>query len=117
MVVAVAVAVAAVVGAALIAVGAVRPGRRVAHPRGSPDAGPAVAATGLDSSSSSSSCSSCFPNPACLTARSAQDPAVARTGGRAGAGALIDLSPEYAHPVTPWREWPRTGHGATAEES
>ncbi|MGW6688327.1 hypothetical protein [Streptomyces sp. NPDC054961] len=96
----------------------------------------AVAATGLDSSSS---CSFLL-TPAFLTARSARGRAVARKGNRAGAGALIVLSPaagrmpapartgsrgpspEYVHTVIACAcacacPWPKTRHGATDEEA
>lgn len=79
------VAVIAVVGAALIAVGASRLGHYLARHRGTPDAGPAVGtAAGVVFSFF-------ILTPAFLLASSAQDLAVARKGNHAEAGALIDL--------------------------
>ncbi|CAM5308074.1 hypothetical protein SAVIM338S_00555 [Streptomyces avidinii] len=122
------VAVLAVLGAALIAVGAARLGHHLARHRGMPDAGPAVGtAAGVVFSFF-------ILTLAFLMVSSAQDLAVARKGNYAEAGALIDLylaadrmpartksevrghSEKYAHMVIE-REWPKMRDGDTDDET
>ncbi|MBT2450221.1 hypothetical protein J7F03_24720 [Streptomyces sp. ISL-43] len=80
-----AIAVIAVIGAALVAVGASRPGHYPARDRGMPDAGPAAGtAAGVGFSSSLANLAL-----ALLTVSPAQV-AIARKGNHAEAGALIE---------------------------